>query len=372
MSLGEILHVIGWSLAVFLPVLVAAGILGYLATRTIPVEAVRRRQRWLIGAASVLLAGAATGLYWARGPAEVTLRRALITVAVPLAVYLLLLIVDNWLHQVVKDDPTRLMLRKAFIYVGILVVAVTLANVWLIREQVDYTTVLSVIGAGLALALHQVLLCVTAWVMLHVERQYEMGDRVQIGEVKGDVSDIGILHTTLVEIGNWVDADQSTGRLVSVPNSHIFTQAIYNYTRGFHYIWNEISVMVTFESNWRKAQKIILNAAQEGVEELQEHFRTQIRRMARRYMILYQHVTPIVYPRIRDSGVELTLRYLTEPKRRRGTEARVAAQILDAFAAEPDIEFAYPTTRFYDASREGKSQPHPEPAPPETTEEESP
>jgi small-conductance mechanosensitive channel len=163
-----------------------------------------------------------------------------------------------------------------------------------------------------------------------------------------------------------VDADQSTGRLVSVPNSHIFTQPIYNYTRGFHYIWNEISVLVTFESNWRKAQKIILTAAQEGVDELQEQFRTQIRRMARRYMILYQHVTPIVYPRILDSGVQLTLRYLAEPKRRRGTEARLTAQILDAFAAEPDIEFAYPTTRFYDATREGKASA--EPAPPDGTE----
>ena len=356
MSLPELLRAIGWSLAVFLPVLAVAGTLGFLATRTMTADAARRHQRWLISAASVLLAAVATAFHWAHGSAAIILSRVLVTVAVPLAVYLLLLLLDNWLQKAVKPDATRLMLRKASIYIGVLAIAITLANVWLIREQVNYTTVLSVVGAGLALALHQVLLCVTAWLMLHIERQYEMGDRVQIGDVKGDVSDIGILHTTLVEIGNWVDADQSTGRLVSVPNSHIFTQPIYNYTRGFQYIWNEISVLVTFESNWRKAQEILLAAAQEGVAELQDQFRAQIGRMARRYMILYEHVTPIVYPRIRDSGVELTLRYLTEPKRRRSTEASLTEQILDAFAAEPDIEFAYPTTRFYDAAHEGKGR----------------
>ena len=353
----DVLRIIGLCAAVFVPVFVVAGGLSYLATRTIAEARGRRSQRWLLGAVSVLVAASATALYWAdRGaiPDAGTYRRVLRTLVNPLAVYLLGLILLKWVGRYIHDDVTRLKVRKAFIYVGVLIVLVSLANVWLIREQVDYTTVLSVVGAGLALALHQVLLCFTGWAMLQIQRQYDVGDRVQIGEIKGDVSDIGMFHTTLVEFGNWVSADQSTGRLVTVPNSFVFTQPIYNYTRGFEYIWNEISVLVTFESNWQKAQQLMLGLAQEGVEETQEKFRTQIRHLARKYMILFQHITPIVYPRILDCGVQLTLRYLTEPKRRRGTEATLTAGILDAFNAEPDIEFAYPTTRFYDAAREGK------------------
>jgi len=360
MSIAEVLHILLRSAAVFIPVLLVALGLSLLATRGTTPDRLRRGRRWLLGAASVAVATAATAQLWVRTG---THGRLLTTLAVPFATYLVVLLLVAWLNRRVHDDPTRLKVRKGLIYLGVLVVAATLVHVWVIRQQVNYTMVLSVVGAGLALALHQVLLSVTGWVLLLIQRHYDVGHRVQIGDLKGDVSDIGIFHTTLVEIGNWVDADQSTGRLVTVPNSFVFTQPIYNYTRGFEYIWHEIRVLVTFESHWRKAQQILLDAAQEGVEPIADKFRTQIRHMARKYMILYEHITPIVYPRILDSGVELTLRYLTEPKRRRSTEAELTGKILDAFAEQPDIDFAYPTTRFYDASREGKATPPPSPPP---------
>ena len=354
----EILRVIALSAAVFVPVFVVAGALSYLATRTIGDPRARRAQRCLLAAVSVLVAIVATALFWASSgeiSGEDTYRRILRTLTYPLAIYLLGLVLLAWVGRYIHEDLTRLKVRKAFIYAGVLLATISIAKVWLIREQLNYTTMISVIGAGLALALHQVLLCVTGWLMLQIQRNYDVGDRVQIGEIHGDVSDIGIFHTTLVEFGGWVGADQSTGRLVTVPNSFVFTKPIYNYTRGFEYIWNEISVLVTYESNWRKAQQLMVDLAQEGVEDIQEKFRTQIRHLARKYMILFQHITPIVYPKIVDSGVQLTLRYLTEPKRRRLTESDLTSRILDGFNGEPDIDFAYPTTRFYDATREGKT-----------------
>ena len=358
MDPAEILRILLLSTAVFLPVLALSGALVFLATRRIADAAERRRQRTLLALACVALALIATARFWAANGLLTNpdlYRRLLLTIGVPLGVYLLVVLAVRWVYGHVQDDASRLKLRKTFIYVGVLIVAVTLVNVWLVREQVNYTMVFSVLGAGLALALHQVLMCATGWVLLQAQRHYDVGDRVQIGDVRGDVSDIGILHTTLVEIGNWVNADQSTGRLVTVPNSYVITQPVYNYTREFDYIWNEISVLVTFESNWRKAQELMLGFAQQGAEEIQEKFRAQAQRMARKYMFLYHHAAPIVYPRILDSGVQLTLRYLVHPKSRRGSEAEITAQILDAFAREPDVEFAYPTTRFYDATQEDKA-----------------
>jgi small-conductance mechanosensitive channel len=356
MTFSEILRAILIALAVFAPCLLASGALAIFATRTIADPRSRRRQRIFLGVWCVLASGAMAAhflAYLGIVSAEATLLRVRKTVVSPLLAYLLLLIAVGQINRRIEDDATRLKLRKAVIYSLVVLVAAWLANAWLIKEDIDYGTFLGVVGAGLALSLHQVLLCLLGWLMLQINRYYDVGDRVQIGEIKGDVSDIGVLHTTLVEIGNWVPADQSTGRLVTIPNSSVFTQPVSNYTRGFEFIWNEVPVVVTFESNWQKAQEIMLNLVREGAERIHERFRQQVQRMARRYMIPFRDVEPVVHVQILDSGVELTLRYLTEPRRRRHVVTDLAGKILDAFEAESDIELAYPTTRFYDASREG-------------------
>ena len=89
------------------------------------------------------------------------------------------------------------------------------------------------------------------------KRPFEVGDRIQIGDQKGDVIDQRIFMFTVLEIGNWVDADQSTGRVIHIPNGKIFLETLASYTKGFEYIWNEIPVQVTFESDWRKAKNIL-------------------------------------------------------------------------------------------------------------------
>ena len=205
-------------------------------------------------------------------------------------------------------------------------------------------------GAGIALALHDVILSFAGWITIIVRKPYETGDRIQMGNTQGDVIDIGAFHTTMMEVGNWVDADQSTGRIVICPNSIIFREPVSNYTRGFEFIWNEITVVVTFESNWQKAEQIMLAIAQEKAEEIRSDVDRKIRRMSRRYAIHYTYLTPIVYPVIADSGVKLTLRYLSEARKRRSTMSEVSRKILDAFAREDDIDLAYPTYRIYKPS----------------------
>jgi len=351
-SPGEVARSILLSAAVFAPVAGVSAALGYLVIRRRGKAERARLLVWTV--ASVGLGGLATAMLWTGPQTTALLVRLVISLGSILVAYLIVALATRWLHKHIEDPASRIKFRKALVYALTAVVILVLLKIWVLRQQINYTTVFSILGAGLALALHQVIMCFTGWLVLLVHRYYDVGDRVQIGEVRGDVSDIGILHTTLVEIGEWVAADQSTGRLVTVPNSAIFAKSVFNYTRGFRYIWNEISILVTFESNWRKAQQMMLEVAQPGVEEIEKDFREQIKHISRKYMILYQHLTPIVYPSIRDCGVLLTLRYLTKPKERRGTEAALTAKILDAFAAEPDVEFAYPTTRFYDATREGK------------------
>ena len=153
---------------------------------------------------------------------------------------------------------------------------------------------------------------------------------------------------SMLEIGNWVDADQSTGRIMHVPNGKVLRERTANFSRGFEYIWHEIPVLVTFESNWRKAKQILEEVVNADTFSVAEDVQRQVRRAASRYLIYSGKMTPIVYTAVRDSGILLTIRYLTKPKTRRGTEQQIWEDVLSRFDAEPDIEFAYPTMRYYE------------------------
>ena len=209
------------------------------------------------------------------------------------------------------------------------------------------TMFLSFLGGGIALALHQVIMSVAGWLLIILKGYYNIGDRIEIGSVKGDVIDISVFYTTCMEIGNWVGADQSTGRMAQIPNSQVFKETVYNYTRGFEYIWNEISFLVTFESDWKKAEEILTKAINKYSVEVTDKVRRRIQKMSQQYWISYKILTPIVYTTIKDSGVQLTVRYITDVKKRRTSEVKFSREILEVFNKEKSIEFAYPTTRFY-------------------------
>jgi small-conductance mechanosensitive channel len=260
--------------------------------------------------------------------------------------YLIVFIVVRIINKTVKDLKRKYTLRKFTAYIATLICILTIILIW-IERAASVTTIISVLAAGLTLALHQPITSIAGWLLLLVRRPYEIGDRISIGNNSGDVIDIRLFYTSILEIGNWVDADQSTGRIIHSPNGKVFTEPIFNYTRGFEYIWNEIKIVVTFESNWKKAKKIILDIGSEDYMELSKKVRAKIDTMTKRYMIHYEKLTPIVWTNIVDFGVELTLRYLTEARTRRSTQDAICQDVLDRFNKEKDIDFAYPTYRIY-------------------------
>jgi len=278
----------------------------------------------------------------------------LLTLIAIFVTYLITLIVKKIINRTIKDIKRKYTLRKFTIYIATFVCLLTIILIW-IKRVGSVTTIVSVLGAGLTLALHQPITSIAGWLLILIRRPYETGDRVQIGNIKGDVIDIRLFYTSILEIGNWVDADQSTGRVIHCPNGKVFTEPIFNYTRGFEYLWNEIKIVVTFESNWKKAKDIIQEIGSKDYVDLGEKVRAKIKRMSKKYMIHYEKLTPIVWTNIIDFGVELTLRYLTEARKRRSTQDAICHSILDRFNKEPDIDFAYPTYRIY-RQGEGSSE----------------
>ncbi len=268
-------------------------------------------------------------------------------------VYLLGKALEHALTRSAADIESRHKVRTGVAWGRTFVLIGCVALIWL-RDVQQIAFFLGFVGAGVAFALQEPLLCIVGWVLIIVKKPFDIGDRIEVDGTIGDVIDISIFHTTMIEVGNWVEADQSTGRIVSMPNSKACRRSIFNYTKGFPFIWNELKTVVTFESDWKRAKEIILKQAQEEAEKIEAEVRRQITAMQGRYAIRYKRLSPIVYTSIVGHGVALTLRYLSPVRHRRATGHLIAEGILDGFASETNIDFAYLTTRFYRHDREGK------------------
>ncbi len=255
----------------------------------------------------------------------------------------------------VEDTKALYQWRKSLTYTIYLLGFLSVGSVW-IRGFQSVSTFLGLLSAGLAIALKDPIVNLAGWLFIVWRRPFDVGDRIEIGGHRGDVIDTRIFQFTLMEIGNWVEADQSTGRVIHIPNGKVFLETQANYSKGFEHIWNEIRVTVTFESNWKKAKTILTEIVTKDAERLSKAAEEKVKIAARKFMIFYTHLSPVVYTSIADSGVLLTMRYLCEPRRRRSTEEIISEDILEKFAECEDIDFAYPTTRFYDNPAEGKSE----------------
>jgi len=253
----------------------------------------------------------------------------------------------------VDDVRLRYRWRKTTSYILVPAGMLIVGRIWF--EGIGpLATYLGLVSAGLAIALKDLVVNLAGWGFILWRRPFEVGDRIQIDGHVGDVIDLRIFQFTLLEVGNWVDADQSTGRLLHIPNGKVLNESLANYTRGFDYIWNEIQVLVTFESDWRKAKTLLTEIAARHAAHLTDEAERQIREVSRRFMIFYSTLTPTVYTSVADSGVMLTIRYLCAPRKRRSTAEAIWEEVLDAFAREANIDFAYPTYRYYDNRLEGK------------------
>jgi len=267
-------------------------------------------------------------------------------------IFIRFLLVKLVIHKI-DDLNQRYQWRKFSLYISVFIILLFLAFNWLgLIGSVG--TFLGLMTAGIAIALKDPIVNMVAWLFILIRQPFKVGDRIQIGDQAGDVIDIRIFQFSLIEIGNWVDADQSTGRVIHIPNGIVFTTPQSNYTAGFVHIWHEIPLLITFESNWKKAKRILTDIVNKDAVQITESAERQIKAAAKKFLIYYSKLTPIVYTTIKDSGVLLTMRFLCDPRKRRSTEEIILEEVLEEFGKCKDIDFAYPTTRFYSNLNEGK------------------
>jgi small-conductance mechanosensitive channel len=216
-------------------------------------------------------------------------------------------------------------------------------------------TFLGLLSAGLAVAFKDPLVNLVGWVFILWRRPFAVGDRIQIGIHAGDVMDLTTSRFTLGEIGNWVHADQITGRIVHIPNGKVFVEPVAIYSRGMHdFIWNEVAVLVTFESNWKRAKDILNEIAVTHAGHLAEPAESKLKEYGRDFLVVPIDLAPRVFTTVEASGILLTVRHLCHSRHRRESTQQIWEAVLDKLSECDDINFAYPTSRSYNNVIEGK------------------
>ena len=256
-------------------------------------------------------------------------------------------IIQKYAVNKIKDVKIRYRWQKILSYTSFTLSAIIVGQIWFKGIQ-SIATYLGLVSAGIAVALKDPLVNLIGWQYILWRRPFDVGDRVEIGQKSGDVIDITAFNFTMMEIGNRVNADESTGRIIHVPNGRVFTDDLANYGKGFKYIWNEIKVLVTFESNWKKAKKILKTIANDHSEYVTTEAAREYEKATQLFMIQKPNFKPEVYTKVEDSGVNLTIRYLCNPRKRRLTAQIIWEEVLNEFDKHNDIGFAYPTIRYYD------------------------
>lgn len=252
-------------------------------------------------------------------------------------------VISNVLKSYIKGPAhihtLRMLIRNTVFVVG----SIVILSIWLGLGS-SFTVAMGILGAGIAFASQEVIGSFAGYVNIVTGGLFHIGDRVRIGNVTGDVLDISLLRTTLMEIGEWIQADQYTGRVVTIANRVVFSDPVFNYTQHWHYLWDEIAIPITYDSDWRRAAEIMLEHGQECSSLSQAQAKAQLQDMIKRYPALSDTpVEPMLYTVMTDNWIEMTLRYIVEARERRTIKGQLHHELLQHFQAEPDVTVASAT-----------------------------
>ncbi len=228
----------------------------------------------------------------------------------------------------IKEHQSRYRVRKLITFAGYLLVVLFLAVVF--KDKLGGVTVfLGLAGAGVALALQEVIVSLAGGIAIATGNFYTTGDRIKIGGITGDVIDIGVLRTTVMECGDWVKADLPTGRIVGLANSLVFREPIYNYSVDFPFLWDEVTIPVKYGSDYRLARDILRSTLTEVVGDYAEYAKRVWKEIVKKYFIEEAMIDPVATLTFHDNWIELTGRFITDYRSRRDTKDKIFSRLLE-------------------------------------------
>ncbi|WP_421897345.1 mechanosensitive ion channel family protein [Marinoscillum sp.] len=244
-------------------------------------------------------------------------------------------VLQKGLNKYIKNSTARYQARKVVSFVGYILVLFALMFIYNYKFS-NLTLALGVAGAGIAFALQEVIVSIAGFLAILFGNFYKIGDRVKLGGIKGDVVDIGILRTTLMEIGDWVGGDLYNGKMVRVANSFIFKEPVFNYSGDFPFLWDEITIPLKHSSDHQLARQLMLDITTNLVKEFTLETKAQWNRLTDQLYVENAQIDPMVTLTFDENWITFTIRYVVDFKKRRTTKDQLYTQILEAVQKEPD------------------------------------
>ncbi len=242
----------------------------------------------------------------------------------------------------ISDSNLRYRLRKLISF-GAMVFFLLSASFIFSNKLSNLTMAIGFAGAGLAFALQELIASVAGWLAISFAHFFKVGDRVQLGGIQGDVIDIGVLRTTIMETGAWVKGDLYNGRIVRVSNSFVFKDPVYNYTSEFPFLWDEIEIPIRHGSSIPKTKKLIQQVAVNVIGNYEDEAKKHWSTLVNKFMIENARIEHIVTLTADENRLTFTLRYVVDYKMRRATKDKLFEKIIENIKLEEDIHLSYPT-----------------------------
>jgi small-conductance mechanosensitive channel len=238
----------------------------------------------------------------------------------------------------------RYRVRKFLVFSGYLSILLFLAI--LFEDRLGRLSfAFGVVGAGVAVALQDVLASIAGAFSIGFSKLYTVGDRVQIGDTRGDVIDIGLLRTTLMETGNWVSRDLYNGRVVRIPNSAVLKGSVFNYSQGFQFIWDEIKVLFTTTSDYKLAREMLLRVATDAIGEYLVEAQISWKAMSDNYGSVNPPLEPTVALVVNSGSLEFSVSYVVDYTKRTAVQDQLFTKIVEEIAnSKGRLEWASPAS----------------------------
>jgi len=249
----------------------------------------------------------------------------------------------KFLLRKIDDKLVRYSLNKIITILSAAVAIAIILHVWFPDTQ-SLVVAVGVISAGIVIALQDVIRNFAGGILILTGNLYHVGDRIEIAGETGDVMDIGIMNTTMMELRGWIASDQATGRITTIPNGKVITNDVHNYTKDHSFLWDEIMIPISYSSNWKKAKEVMLEIVTRETAEIVKEAEAEIEKIGETYYLPKRMVEPAVYLTPTDNWISFHVRYVTRVKERRAFRTRISEMILEKVQEYSDISISSTTT----------------------------
>ncbi|GAL65783.1 mechanosensitive ion channel family protein [Jejuia pallidilutea] len=236
------------------------------------------------------------------------------------------------LRKNILDTSARYKSQKGIEIIGYIVLII-LSALYFTGNIKDFTVAIGLFSAGVAFTLQELFLSIAGSLYIFIVKVYKPGDRIEINGIKGDVIDVDSIYTTMMEIGQWVNSDNYTGRIVKLSNAFVFKGPIYNYSQDFPFIWDGFDLPIRYGSDIELAKSIIIKVATNILSNFTTNSKSQWKDVVNKYYIEDAIVDPSLAMKLTDNWIEFNLRYIVDYKKRRSTRDALNDAIRKAFEA---------------------------------------